>query len=107
MRKLITLSCVLLLTLSATIQNNFPDLSRKEDLIKMGIGKIIEKDNSIIKKITLAEIKDYWIIYLKDESLHDKAMESIKRIEFPESKWGRLKVEFPNNKPEVSFLTYN
>ena len=106
MRKLIVLSLVWLVTLSASTQGFLPDLNKQEDLIKLGVGKIIEKDNSIVKQITLKEIKEYWIVYLKDESMHDKAMEVIKRIEFPSSSWGRIKIEFPNNKPEVSYIIY-
>ena len=106
MRKLIFLSLVWLGTISANVQGFLPDLEKQEDLVKLGVGKIIEKDNSIIKQITLKEIKEYWIVFLKDESMHDKAMETIKRIEFPYSSWGKIKIEFPNNKPEASFIPY-
>jgi len=104
MRRIFILAIIWLGTLSVTWQNPFPDLNKEADLAKLGIGKIIEKDNSIIKQITLKEIKEHWIVYIKNESLHDKHMEYIKRLEFPNSKWGKLKIEFPDNKPEVTYL---
>ena len=106
MHKLILPSALLVLTVSATKQNNLPDLTKKEDLTALGFGRIIEKDNSIIKKIKLEAIKEYWIEYIKDNSLHDKPMEKISRIEFYDSKWGSLKIEFPDNKPKIIWITY-
>jgi len=106
MRKLIIILFLGFGMLSAATQGFLPDLANSEDLQKLGEGKIIEKDNCIIKRVTLKEIKDHWVIYIKDASLHDKHMEYIKRIEFPNSKWGKIKIEFPNNKPEASFLVY-
>ena len=106
MRKFLLLSFIWLATLSVTWQNALPDLSKEADLAKLGLGRIIEKDNSITKHITLKEVKEHWIVYLKNESLHDKHTEYIKRLEFPNSRWGKLKIEFPNNKPEVSYLLY-
>ncbi len=105
MKTLIILSFAML-TLSSVAQVIVPDLSKKEDLISLGTGKIIEKDNSIIKNIKLIEAKEYGIVYLKNESTHDMAKESISRIEFLESKWGKIKIEFKNNKPEVTWLNY-
>jgi len=105
MRKLIILM-LLLLTLCATSQIIEPDLNRKEDLKNLGIGRIIEKDNSILKNITLLEVKEYWIVYVKNESTHDLTMQSIARIEFPESKWGKLIIKFSNNKPEIFWPQY-
>ncbi len=105
MRKLIILP-LLLFTLYATGQVIEPDLSKKEDLKNLGIGRIIEKDNSILKHITILEVKEYWIVFVKNESLHDMPMQSISRIEFPESKWGKLIITFSNNKPEISWPQY-
>jgi hypothetical protein len=97
MRKLIALSLFIIL-FSAMNQVIIPDLTKKEDLVKLGVGRIIEKDNSIIVKIKLLEVKDYWIVYEKNESMHDMEMEGIKKIEFPDSKWGAISIVFPNNK---------
>ena len=105
MKKIIFIP-VLLLLISATMQKDSADLSKKEDLIALGIGKIFEKDNSIIKNITLNDVKEYWITYIKDKSMHDLAMEKINRIEFLESKWGAVKIEFPDNKPKVTGIAY-
>ena len=105
MKKIIFIP-VLLLFISAVKQQTAPDLSKKEDLMALGIGKIFEKDNSIIKNITLNEVKEYWITYIKDKSLHDLAMEKISRIEFLQSKWGEVKMEFPDNKPKVTGIAY-
>jgi hypothetical protein len=106
MNRFIALAFIWLLTASATLQGGLPDLNKPEDIAELGKGKIIENDNSIIKQITLKEIREHWIVYVKNQSLHDKHMESIRRIEFPESKWGRIKIEFPNNKAEASLLPY-
>ena len=83
---------------------DLPDLSKKEDLKSLGTGRIVEQDNSIISKITLFEVNEYWIVYLKDESLHEMRMDEIKYIEFKDSQWGALKITFPQNKPIVSRL---
>ncbi len=106
MQRTLILLIIWLGSLSANMQGPFPDLSKPEDLAKLGKGRIIEKDNSILKQIDLKEIKEYWIVYVKNESLHDKPMEYIKHLEFPNSKWGPLKIEFKKNKPEVSYLDY-
>ena len=87
-------------------QNKSPDFTKAEDLKALGTGKIIEKDNSIIKNIKILEIKEYWIVYEKNSSSHDIAMEVIRRIEFPDSKWGNVKLEFQNNKTEMHSITY-
>src|SRR5207249_12130852 len=100
MNKLI-LSVFILFAMYASGQVIEPNLSNKEHLKSLGVGKIIEKDHSILKNITLLEITEYWVVYLKNESIHDLSMESIKRIEFPESKWGYLSIEFPDNKTEI------
>lgn len=104
MYKLIALAAIWLLTASATLQNWFPDLSKPEDIAALGTGKIIEKDNSIIKQITLKEIREHWIVYIKNASLHDLPMESIRRLEFHDTKWGSIKIEFPDKKPEVTAI---
>lgn len=105
MKQLFILSFVIL-SLSSVAQIIVPDLSRKEDLQSLGIGRIIESDNSIIKNIRITEVKEYGIVYLKNESTHDMAKEAINRIEFLESKWGRIKIEFINNKAEFTWLQY-
>ncbi len=101
MQTLIMSLIVLALMLSPQ-QGHRPDLTKREDLIALGSGKIIEKDRSIIKNITLHEVKEYWIVYVKNGSIHDLLMEKIDRIEFNESKWGRIKLEFPDGKPKIS-----
>ena len=106
MHHLIIVSFILMITLSVQAQSEPPDLAKKEDLRALGWGRIIEKDNSIIKKIMLSEVKEYWIVYVKNESLHDFMMEKTDRIEFPDSKWGRLIIKFPNNKPEISWIKH-
>ena len=106
MSHILLLSFVLMFALTSAAQNKSPDLSKAEDLKALGTGKIIEKDNSIIKNIKLMEVKEYWIVYEKNSSSHDLMMDVIRRIEFPESKWGAIKIEFPKNKPELSYITY-
>jgi hypothetical protein len=97
---------ILWLGLTLSGQSCLPDLSKPQDLAGLGTGQLIEKDNTILKRITLKEIKDQWIVYLKDQSLHDKHMDYIRRLEFPASKWGRLYIEFVNYKPTVTLITY-
>src|ERR1700758_3992761 len=104
MRRLITMGFILIASF-ASAQLIEPDLNKPEDLKKLGAGKIFEKDNSAIKNIILLEIKDYWIVYLKDGSTHDLNIQSINRIEFPASKWGILYMRFTNNKPDISWPT--
>ena len=106
MTNIIILSIALMFGLISGAQNKNPDFTKAEDLKALGTGKIFEKDNSILKNIKILEIKEYWIVYEKNSSSHDIAMEVIRRIEFPESKWGAVKIEFPNNKTEMHFITY-
>ena len=65
---------------------------------QLGKGIIYLKEKRIIKNIILKEIKTYWIIYQKDESLHDKMMDEILRIEFPDANPEPIVMEFVNNK---------
>lgn len=53
----------------------------------LGKLRIIEKDGTIKKNITLKEIHAYWIIYEKDNSLHDFLISSIERIEIGDNKY--------------------
>jgi len=106
MNKLILMPLFLFTIVSFNVQIAWPDLSKSDDLKSLGIGKIVEKDKSQITNITLFEVKEFWIVYVKNESIHDITMESIDRIEFKNSKWGPLKIEFPGNKPVISKLNY-
>lgn len=101
MQPLMMLSLILAIMLSPQ-QSQRPDLLKKEDLVALGVGKIVEKDRSVIKNITLHEVKEYWIVYIKNGSIHDLMIERIDRIEFSESKWGLVKIEFTNGKAKVS-----
>lgn len=82
-------------------QNKSPDLSNPDDLKALGIGRIIKKDDTVIKNIKLNAVKEYWIVYEKNESLHDLMTEKIERIEFSESKWGSVQIQFLNNKTQI------
>lgn len=103
MKTLIVLSLVLI-THSVATRAQLPDLSKKEDLKALGIGRIIEKDQSILKNITLHEVKEYWVVYIKNGSIHDLLMEKIERVEFSKSKWGPIKLEFTDGKPRISAM---
>lgn len=104
MKNVIVLTVIWLLSLSSGNLKNGPDLSKKEDLKALGFGKIFETDKTITTKIMLEEVNDYYIVYIKNESLHDMAMDRISRIEFYETKWGPVKIEFPDNKPKIILL---
>ena len=106
MTNIILLSFVFLFAFATAPQNKTPDLTKAEDLKMLGTGRIIQKDNSILKNIHLLELNAYWIIYEKNSSSHDMMMDVISRIEFPESKWGAVKIEFPDNKPALSQMFY-
>ncbi|HLF33402.1 MAG TPA: hypothetical protein VI583_04165 [Cyclobacteriaceae bacterium] len=96
----------LLIRLTGMAQNISMDLNNKEVLKHLGIGRIIETDKTMIRNITLHELKESWIIYKKDGSLHDLLMEKISLIEFPESMWGSVTIEFPENMPKISLMYY-
>ncbi|HZX73944.1 MAG TPA: hypothetical protein VFE57_05975 [Cyclobacteriaceae bacterium] len=99
----IILTVLLSLACNSVFAQDLPTNPEKEDL---GVGTIVLKDHSIIKNITIHEIKDYWIVYVKNESLHDLMMEKIERIEFPKSEWGNVKIEFRDHKPTLMFLNH-
>ncbi len=101
---IVSLLIVLETVLTSEAQSKFPDLLKSEDLKALGTGTIVENDNSIIRKVALLEVREYWIVYIKNESLHDLLMEKILRIEFLNSEWGPLRLSFKNNKPEISRL---
>ena len=103
MKKYIFILMILALPPVLFAQTKLPDLSNKENLEALGIGKIYETDNTSIRDIKIFEIKEFWIVYIKDDSLHDILIEKINRIEFPESKWGRIVVTFKNNKPQLKY----
>ena len=106
MKPILLMLCILLTSFAAHSQSNkWPDLNKKEDLTALNKGKIYSKDNTILKDVNLFEVKDYWIVYIKNESLHDLEKEKINRLEFPDSYWGPLKIEFINNKPKFSILS--
>ena len=67
--------------------------------------RIIMKDGSIKKNCKVTEIKEYWIVYEKEGSLHDVMIEKIERIEFNN---GTQAVFFDEkNKPEIeTWKTY-
>ena len=63
--------------------------------------KIVLKDGTIKKNCSVIEIKDYWIVYEKEGSLHDLMIEQIERIEIMDEK--KQAVFFDKrNKPEIS-----
>lgn len=104
MRNLTIVSFMAVIFLSAYTSKDLPDLSKKEDLKALGTGKIVEKDRSVITRIILEEVNENAVVYIKNESMHDIAIDQIARIEFRETKWGPLKIEFPNNKPRITKL---
>jgi hypothetical protein len=102
MHKLFTLAFILT-AWYASAQIIEPDLNKRTDLENLGYGKIIQKDNCVLKKIILLEVKENGIVFIKDGSIHDMDLQSIKLIEFPESKWKLIYIRFINNVPEISW----
>ena len=78
-----------------------PDLSKKDDLKNLGIGLISKKDGGHIKKIWLSVINENSIVYIKENNLHDYELDKIDWMEFPESKWGPLKIKFVDGQPKL------
>ncbi len=98
-------SLILSIGLSISISDTeLPDLKNKNDLKSLGVGRIIEKDNTIISHIGLFEVNEYWIVYVKNESLHEIRMADIKQIEFKKSKWGFIEITFVENQPIIKRL---
>ena len=63
---------------------------------KFGTGRIMLKDRGIIKNVKIYEIHPYWIVYIKNGSLHDLMIEKIQRIEIGKEK--QRTIYFDNNK---------
>jgi hypothetical protein len=91
--------CILSIVLMRFTQETAPVA-----LEQLGKGTIYMKDNTIIKNVLLKEIKTFWIVYEKQQSLHDKLMEAIERIEFPDAKPFPAKMTFEKNQPVVRRL---
>jgi hypothetical protein len=104
MERVFLLFSVWLILFSGSINDDIPNLNSKEDLIKLGMGKIVEKDNCVITRIFLEEVREFGITYRKDDSLHDIAIDDINRLEFKNSKWGPIKIKFSKNGPLISAL---
>jgi len=49
---------------------------------KYGPAKLILKDRSVYKKITVHEVNAFWLVFLKNGSLHDMLIEKIARIQY-------------------------
>ena len=63
--------------LEANVRTQFP--IEKSYLL---VAKLILKDRSIYKRITVHEINSFWIVFLKNGSLHDMLIEKIARIQY-------------------------
>lgn len=82
----------------STKKQNAPDNIEQKDSILISSlinTRIVLKDGSIKKHCKLKEIREYWIVYEKDGSLHDLLIEKIKRIEIDN---GTLKAIFFDDK---------
>lgn len=53
-----------------------------EDVKQFGSGTAYLTDKTVIKKVTIHQINENWIVYEKEGSLHDLKMEEIKSITF-------------------------
>ncbi len=104
MRPPILLVLLFLFILESGFTRDGPNLSKKEDLKALSYGVIIEKDKTRITKITLVEVNDVAVMYIKNESMHDIAIDQIIRIEFENTKWGPLHILFQNEKPSIKFV---
>jgi hypothetical protein len=65
----------------------------------LGKGTLYLKEDRIIKNIRIREIRSFWIEFEKEGNLHDKAMDEIVRIEFPDAKPAPIILVFEKNNP--------
>ena len=65
--------------------------------------RIIFKDNSIRKNCKIVEINEYWIVYIKEGSMHDLMIEEIKRIEIGDGTTQAVYFD-ENNKPIIGYI---
>ena len=84
---LISLSVILWVPMMAqtkdSITHQTSPIHRNDSLLisKLRKTRIVLKDGTIKKNCHVKEIHDYWIVYEKEESLHDLMIEEIERIE--------------------------
>lgn len=101
MKKIIAVIFVLAFCSFIKAQTFGPDLTKKEDLKSLGVGQIVKKDGYRIKKIWLNAINENSIVYAKENNLHDYEFGKIEWLEFPESKWGPLKIKIEEGQPKL------
>lgn len=56
---------------------------RPMELSALGVTKVFLKDGTIKINCVIVEMHAGWIVYKKDRTLHDLAIDKIKRIESP------------------------
>ena len=78
---------------------NFIQTDSTSTLHGLGKGSMYLKENRVIKNIRVRELKAYWIVFEKNGSLHDRMIDEIARIEFPEAKPEPVIMVFENNRP--------
>lgn len=71
-------------------------------LTRLANTRIILKEFGIRKNCKIVEINEYWIVYIKDGSLHDLMIEEIKRIEIGD---GSMEAVF-FDKNKKAFVNY-
>jgi len=69
---------------------------------KYGPARLVLKDRGVYKKITVHEINEHWLVFLKDGSLHDMSIERIARIEYGKA-YGRIVTFNEANKILISY----
>ena len=74
-------------------------------LSTLGKGTIYLKENRILIKVTLKEVKPLYITYEKEHNLHDRMMDEIDHIDFPDAKPLPVKMIFENNKPVMKNMS--
>ncbi len=71
-------------------------------LSTIGLTRIILKDGTGKKKCTIIEIKEFWLVYKKDNVLHDMMIDKIKRIELENE--DRAIYFDSKNRPTIKFI---
>ncbi len=74
-------------------------------LTRMKNVRIVLKDGTIRKNCKITAIKEYWIEYIKDGSLHDLLIESIERIEIQDGKMNAVFFD-EKKKPIIGSYVY-
>lgn len=93
---------------TGTTKQNASNVPARNDslfLQRLSNTRIVLKDGTQKKNCKITEIKEYWIVFEKEGSLHDMMIDKIERIEICD---GTMQAVFFNekNRPEIGYYVY-